>query len=620
MTNWDLLCAVGEAEEELLSPILDKKPRRPRRALRIALLAAALLALLALAALAAERAGLLERFFPANYDLIADYVQREAVAEENGILRLTLCEAVSDGSSALVVYSVRRLDGESMAGWEPEIELLPLVSSGFSGSIGSSSQGRIHVEDEGEDVRHYWWRTDGRAGMTEISLRLLGLREKEGGGRIDAGSLLIRARLSPCPVKTGRGGGPEQRNFYPGIVLSPLSLRIEVWPNLAGMTPENAPEPRAVYHSKPENTVELKLRDGSCRDVTACLTQRRLNASSERLSGSFDEPLDLNTVRAVRIDGVDYPLREGSLPPGRSATLEGPYLDSLREYVYGSHEPLHPDLSASAGEVSLALDGIWTDGTTTELFLLVEASREGWTDNAPWETVDRGGLLTLRAEDKRGRSLGLGAMHYTSPEGILGLVVECEKTAARLIIGDGDASLTVPLDMKKLAALPQVEEQAASPRTGDPEAAERYWQAMWDSHFGDLEPDDSGYGGDNGVYSFTVTQLLLEAGEEGMCFDALCESRRLDGEMHEWNRTPLSYSSRVFEATLLLEGGEAPLGEGGGFGLTGVGGETADCHVFWLNGEAVGDLRSLEGLRLRFTPPEGGRITLDLPVTWEEDS
>lgn len=615
MTSWDLLCAIGETEEALLAPVLEKRRRRPRRALRIALLAAALLALLALAALAAEKAGLLERFFPASYGLIADYVQREAVTEENDILRLTLCEAVSDGSSALVVYAVRRMDGESLSGWEPEIELTPLGSGGFSGSLGSSSGGRVRVEGEGEDTRHYWWRTDGRAGMTEISLRLLGLREKDGSGRLDAGSLAIRAQLSPCPVLLGRGGGPEQAEFYPAIVLSPLSLRIEVWPNLAGMTPENAPEPKTIYDSKPGCTVELRLRDGRVQDVTALLTRRRLNASVERISGCFDEPLDLKTVRALRIDGNDYPLREGSLPPGRGASLDGPYLDALRNYVYGAHEPLHPALSASAGEVTLALDGIWTDGTTAELFLRVEAPREGRTDDGPWETVDRGGLLTLRAEDRRGRSLGLGAIHYTSPEGLVGLIVECEKTAARLILGDGDASLTVPLDMKKLEALPQAEAQAASPWPVDPEAAEKYRQALWDSHFGDSQPDETGYGGDNGIYSFTVTHMLLRAGEEGMRFGALCESRRLDGEAHEWNRAPLTYSSRVFEATLLLEVGEAPLGEGGRFGLTGMGGETADCLVFWLDAEAAGDLRGLEGLRLRFTPPEGGRITLDLPVT-----
>ncbi len=169
--------------------------------------------------------------------------------------------------------------------------------------------------------------------------------------------------------------------------------------------------------------------------------------------------------------------------------------------------------------------------------------------------------------------------------------------------------------MKKLEALPQTEAQAASPRPDDPEAAEKFRQALWDSHFGDTQPDETGYGGDNGIYSFTVTHLLLRAGEDGMRFGALAQSRRLDGETHEWNRAPLTYSSRVFEATLLLDGEEAPLGEGGGFGLTGVGGETPDCLVFWLDAEAVGDLRNLEGLRLRFTPPEGGRITLDLPVT-----
>ena len=44
------------------------------------------------------------------------------------------------------------------------------------------------------------------------------------------------------------------------------------------------------------------------------------------------------------------------------------------------------------------------------------------------------------------------------------LAVTCSDRAARLTIGDGDAVLVIPLDMKKLSRMPQIEPREADPK------------------------------------------------------------------------------------------------------------------------------------------------------------
>ena len=74
-----------------------------------------------------------------------------------------------------------------------------------------------------------------------------------------------------------------------------------------------------------------------------------------------------------------------------------------------------------------------------------------------------GGAITFAAEDAKGRPLAVGVM----PGGLFNLMtlaVTCSDRAARLTIGDGDAVLEIPLDMKELSRMPQIEPREADPK------------------------------------------------------------------------------------------------------------------------------------------------------------
>ena len=630
MTAMELMDALGGVEEELTWPLLSAPARRrSRRALRAALIAAAILVLLALAALAASESGLLARWFsPGSYDLIADYVSRVEAVAENDTLRLTLHEAVTDGACTLVVYSVERLDGESMEDWSPDMEIAPRLPSGRARMNGSRSNMTIGMAEPA--VRTYLWQcsTDESA-LQGVSIRLLGLEKTGGEGRLDAGSLSLEAALTACPVRVAvRVGEPEDEELVVAVRLSPLSLRVRSWKNLAGMTPENAEagEDRMTVNGPWEGKAELIFRDGSVRDVSGSMLGRSVSSTGETvLRGTFRDLVDVSRIKAVRIDGRTYPLAKGEAPaPRRSLGGDAAPLDSLRAWTYGSHEPTHPALTAAGETVTLALDGVWTDGYTAELLLAIDAPHEG----DYWTPVNEGGCLTFDARDEKGRALGVSAKSG-GLYGLLSLVVECSGRAAELTIGDGDAALVIPLDMKKLAKLPQIEPEAAAPLpSAAPDALEAHRQAVYDSLFAGVTPDDTGYAADNGEYRFRIVHLRLAEEPGTVTLRAWAEAERLDGKPYDMHEETL----RSFACFGLKDGEEIHLGGG----MAHEGGVHGGVRIFALEGDwhygdfaaAEGlkdtglsteglDLMSLnlDGLRLIWTPPEGGRITLDLPFT-----
>ena len=132
MTAWELMEAIGEAEEELIEPVLTPAAKKKlSRPVRTALILAAVIALLALLGVAAKETGFLERLFQEKFETIEEYVNHIAVTTENDSLRLTLHEAVTDGYTLLLAYSVERLDGGSMEGWTLDEIICPLTEEGY---------------------------------------------------------------------------------------------------------------------------------------------------------------------------------------------------------------------------------------------------------------------------------------------------------------------------------------------------------------------------------------------------------------------------------------------------------------------------------------------------------
>ena len=606
MTSLDLLIALGDVDEALIDPVVRENPGKRRRpVLRAALIAAAVLALLAAAALAVG-SGLLKELFPEHYDQIAAYVLAQTAVTENSLVRLTAESAVTDGAAAYLIYSVERLDGGSMADLSPDAVITPRFAQGGS-NYGGIQGGALVTGQETEGKRWFIWQATGRKGMTGVELRLLGLQNMTTGERLDTGELTLRLDLTACPVRLGvRTGQAAGEEWYPSIVLSPLSLNIQAYQNLQGKTAADAESFSRKQGGAAGCTLALRYRDGMEQDLTDQV-HRTPNGAIDELRVLFTQLVAADQVEAVVIDGTAYPLADGEAPPARGVTdTEAPRLEMDREYVYGAHTPVHPKLEAAGAAVTLSLDGIWTDGVTAELFLKIQAAEQR---AEYWSTVNLGGWVELEALDKAGKPLAVGALPGGAGEGLLGLVVECGGDAESLTIRLADAALTIPLTMQKLQKLPQVAPQQASPRrTPAPDREEAFYQTMYDELFSGVSPDGTGYAGDNGLYRLTFEQLYLEAEAGAGRLRAIARAERLDGG---------AFGSEPMDNLKLelLSGGEARQPEGSGGGFHGSGGQSESQRMYWPDISIQGEFTGIDALRLTWTPPEGERITLELPVT-----
>ena len=265
MTAMELMEAIGEAEEELIEPVLTPAAKKKlSRPVRTALILAAVIALLALLGVAAKEAGLLEGLYREKFETIEDYVDHIAMSVENDGLRLTLHEAVTDGYTLLLAYSVERLDGGSMEGWTLDEIICPLTEEGYpvQGLSGSWSEPLdTGVTDPAK--RTYLYRVYGWKGLGRVTFRLFGLIHQETRESFAPGYLEAEAELKPCLTKVaGPQGGAEAEKIYTEIVLSPFGLRAKVMTNITGLTEEDVARPEKPTYNDPwTGSLELVFRN-----------------------------------------------------------------------------------------------------------------------------------------------------------------------------------------------------------------------------------------------------------------------------------------------------------------------------------------------------------------------
>ena len=617
MTAWELTEALGEVRDEYLEPVLapaaKKKLSRP---IRTALILAAVIALLALLAVAAKEAGFLERLFPEEkFETIEDYVNHIAVTTENDSLRLTLHEAVTDGYTIILVYSLERLDGGSLEGWSPDDLIRPLTKEGWPATLGASGGNTLDVGETDPARCTYVWYNNGPTGRGRISLRLFGLINYETGERLDLGYLEAEAELKPALTKLARRQGDADTEYiYTDMVLSPFGLRANLLKNIAGMTEENAPEPeKPLIYRQWQGSLELLYRNGEEKDMTG-LTARAVVQTAGSVQGLwnlsivFSEPVDIREVRALRLDGEEYPLETGPIPRERMVTdVEASPLGQAREWLYGDHTPVHPELKAEGTDLTLTLDGVWTDGYTTELQLKTQGQPRG-ADNAMGVTVDLGGSFAFEALDAKGVPAAVGVCFGGAAEGILTFTAECTQKAETLTIRSGDTVLTIPLDMKQLRKLPQIIPQEARKRTADPVQQAENRKRLYDDLFKNTPPTETDYAADNGVCRMEIKSLYLR-GADG------------EGRLRAWAvGFPLTEYVGYYDLTVspfrvcVLSGGkEIPVSSAGGSG--GYYDQETGERVFTLDYRFDGDFDTLDAVRLIWTPPAGDRITLELTPT-----
>ena len=624
MTAWELTEFLGETEEELIEPVLlppaKKKLSRP---IRTAILLAAVIALLALLGVAARETGLLERLFPGEkYETFEDYVHHIAVTVENDGLRLTLHEAVTDRYTLVLVYSVERLDGGSMeGGWAPDILICPLKEDGYPArSVSGRWNEPLDTGEMNPAKRTYVYRANGLNGLGRITFRLFGLIQNETRERFSPGYLVAETELKPCLTKVaGPQGGAEAEKIYADIVLSPFGLRAKVMTNISGLTEEDVSRPeKFTYNTRWNGSLELVFRDGEEKVLDiAPNSYIRMGSGVQGesfLGVLFQDPVDIRDVRALRIDGVEYPLEKGT-PRERQGIwdLEASPLEQSRAWLYGDHAPVHPELKAEGEAFALALDGVWTDGYTTELLMKVQRGSDEPVsyDRDICAPVNLGGKASFTALDAKGETAALGVRYAGATEGLVAYALDCPEKAQTLVVRFGDTVLTVPLDMRELGKLPQILPQ--EPSRGyipDPERKAENRQRMFGSLFAGFTPVEVDRTADNGVYRITVESLAHRGGGGSGELRAWAVCSALEGDYD-----PLLDMNALPFACYVLSGGQELQVNGGAGGGGTYDRETGE-RIYSLNIEYSGDFGHVDALRLVWTPPAGDRIILDLERTF----
>ena len=630
MTAMEIMEAVGQAEEELIEPVLAPTEKKSGgRPIRTVLILAAVIALLALLGVAAKETGFLERLYPEKYETIEDYVNHVAVTVENDGLRLTLHEAVTDGYTVLLVYTVERLDGGTLEGWGLDAMVRPQTEEGIPLNYISAGPGAQDIEgSDPAKITNVWWAYGWTGGLGRVYFRLFGLKNLETGETWTPGYLEAEAELKACPTRTAKlRGDLSTKELYSDIVLSPFGFRAHVMRNIGAMTAENAETDKAHLNDPWTGSLELIYRNGEAQSVDtstgAYLRKDSTCVGVSILSVRFAELTDIRQVKALRIDGAEYPLESGGIPRERQGLSDpnAAQLELFRAWLYGDHEPVHPDLSAEGqtadgGTVAMRLDGVWTDGYTTELLLKLtltgpEPGKPVVKDGDYARPVNLGGNFAFRALDAKGNLLALGVRFVDAVEGLYPIVAECPERAATLVVTFEGAELTVPLDRKQLGKLTQVTPQEPKRPWTDPEQQarnERSRQEMFDSLFAGYTPVEADYAASNGLYRVSVRHLALTGAWGKGSLRAWVEITYL-GDGYDNLSDPWS----GFSCSVLSEGKVIQVSSNGG--RSGSYDRESGVCVYYYELDFRGDFNTVDALRLTYTPPRGDRISLDLEPT-----
>ena len=286
---------------------------KKRRWVRTLLIAAVVAALLAAGALAAYLSG--SRFFARlfgseSYDIIGDYVMADIAEADDGTLRLTLESALSDGHDYYMVFSVERLDGGSLAGFLPDVELTFTLEE--PSRLKPAWQYEKLDTPENSLSRIFCLaaaRSDVR--ITAMDMALKGLYSTEDGHRELQTDLSVGSGFLSCPL--ARGG--EAEGIFRNIELSPFSLWIDVY---EPWEQSDVLETGILTHG-----IALKYRDGGTVGASAeqfsdpeylqsigwDALQRPNGTNQSMIFIRFISFVDIGKVEAVVIDGVEYSVK-----------------------------------------------------------------------------------------------------------------------------------------------------------------------------------------------------------------------------------------------------------------------------------------------------------------------
>lgn len=611
MKAFDIMDALNDVDEKLLDGALeDKKTKSAGKYLKIALMAAVAAALLIGAAIAASSDGFLSELFGESYDIIGDYVMMEPISAENEHARITVESSLSDGFNAFVVFSVERLDGGSMEGMFADMEIDLEYSTDMLRTGGFSLE-PFETGMETESKRWFLLVRHGDTGLVGARFRLFGVENLETREKADFGEIKLYTEFKQSPVKVGGPGGePMGDKLYTRVILSPLGLRAQAWTNMTPLTTDGSGSSQRQATEISSATVIFK--DGRVEDLTERTVSRRGSLCDE-VYCIFPEPMDIEQAEAVEINGIRFDVKYGEVKELRMDYDSGDgFLKLQREYVYRGNEPVYPKMSAESENVFMELESIWTDGCNVGLFLYMESeSSFAGLNPMPYEF---NGLMEVTALDEKGEKMAVFAelVHLGKLEDgrfLEGYIVRIAGEAETLLLDLDGAEMSIPLNMRKLKRMPQGLPYEEPPKEIDKDNKSDIYKDHYDHLFGNVDLPRVDISADNGEFSITVEYMRLFVDGGGGEFKAMVRMEQLDGEDYDLGR---SIGKKELEVGVVFDGSyrEATF-VGGGFGLN-----WSEDNVRYSAADMDFEFRSgaRDTLRLTWTPPDGERIVLDIPI------
>ena len=283
--------------------------RGARKLRRTVLIAAVLAGLLLVSALALYLSG--ARFFrellpEESYRQAEDYIFSELCTAENESCRAVLECAMRDGHYCTMILSLERLDGGSLEGTLPELDVE--VSPAAGRLRPGTALEWLETAENTAEKRHYLLVCKSIAQYERVELTLRGLRT---GGEQELWDepLTLSAALTSAPTLSGEQGDMQ-------LTLSPFGLWIDLSEEWEGTN--------LLSSGRPVHTIRLVYADGTEKGATAeefrdrqrmeelgwGAEQMPNNSGRSYITIRFTFFEDLSKITAVRIDDTLIPLQK----------------------------------------------------------------------------------------------------------------------------------------------------------------------------------------------------------------------------------------------------------------------------------------------------------------------
>lgn len=299
-----------ETTEELHRDHPIKRNKKLARTLLIAAIIALLAAVSALAVFWGGGRFLASLFGQENYDIVEEYILADLAQVSDGAYSLTLESALSDGHYNFVVFSISSLDGRDLGDRFPDVKFDFTLETPARIQPGFQLE-RLKTEEDSESCEHFIALIhSSQSAIRSMRMEINRMFAFDGSLEDLPTELKVEADFKPCPLSVSRSSTGVFRN----IELSPFGLWIDV--------DEAWEEDDSLSEGLPIYDVYLSYKDGGqigaraeqfaepeyLEEIGWGGIQLPNGTHQSYISIRFEQFVDISNVKAVIIDGQEYPI------------------------------------------------------------------------------------------------------------------------------------------------------------------------------------------------------------------------------------------------------------------------------------------------------------------------